>query len=468
MLCEYWVAPATLDTLDVETETPANVVGVIDGDTATLEYGTIVLTPSSSTTFSRAQTNIDFDDLVDASSSYEEDDMSLTTTGSFNRDVTNSPAASAAAATDVIELKSSATDPTAFALYSIDFMGDYDGTVDFNVVTTNGTKRTVKLSLSAVSGAFSTLSFAGELTELVTSVTWSLPAGLVMDNIAVATNLLTSADDDDVDLPDSVAVPTNATAAVDILFKTSESGAPELSGGDVSGGEFKGTPFTAEYVDETGAVVATPVDGQSYLARFTFHGNFALPDSSKVTIEGDNPLSIVVENDAFIGEINIVEPRLEISDSTLNFSGEDAFIDVDVRTAGLGGPGGGDGASTFGEGGGGTLGGSGDSGGDGGNGGRGGIIQCSNQQCTGDWQVLVSRDGDSGDSGRSEAVTVGNNGTDGSAGSDGFNFGAGGDAGLGGTGGDENDDVTNVLRSGSRGDGGNWVTSGSAGGWHGR
>ena len=169
---------------------------------------------------------------------------------------------------------------------------------------------------------------------------------------------------------------TNATSASGDLFEfntgTLNGLNPRLTvDGAVASGELNGTPFTTSFLDANGNVVASPEAGELYMVRFTFHGDFNIPDGTEsepviIRGSGDHALSIVVENNATIGEY--VE---------FDMSGTNAQVVTDDTTgvqtlqSGLGGPGGGDGG-VGGDGTSGVEGGEGQDGLDGGDGGDGG------------------------------------------------------------------------------------------------
>ena len=289
------------DTFFFEPKTAYDINGTIDATTADgevlgrveLRSGLNVLEPNDFDTFLNFETALGFDALTNGSQTYTEDGFQLTTTGTFVRNDVVSPAVQASDPSDTFTLTIPSDNPNdpgsvdAFSAYTIALAltGTGSETVTFTgtTITCGTVEQTFEVSGSEAELTFQTFEFLPEFTAL-RSLTWQAGSAIV-DNIVVEATL--PAGDDPTNLPDGGT--PNLEAPINLLFNTN-TGQIQVDGAAITDGQFNGTNFTTVVIDG-GAI-----------RQFRFAGDFVIPDSSTVTATGDRGLSILVANDAIIGD----------------------------------------------------------------------------------------------------------------------------------------------------------------------
>ncbi len=329
---------------------------------------------------------------------------------------------------------------------------------------TRANGETVTETLSVLrSDAAQTLSVSKmvDVTEVTLRVFLDDANYLRVDDVVVSQGYLSGVAA--VSVPEAVPAADTSASAQTLVFDTgSGSAAATLTVDGALATALNNTAFTIEYLDASGSVVASPVDGQLYIARYVFHGDLFIPDDSTIEVTGSNALSLFVENNAQLGANLVFD--LSGGNATIDDNGTPDDTSDDFLVAGAGGAGGGD-AGDGGTGGAGAEGGLGEDGGDGGNGGDGGAAYYTDSS----QDAVVAWRGGNGQSGRLAYYGGVDNGLDGASGSDGgsgFNGGAGGSGGAAGEGGDSSSTAQQL--GGRAGAGGSDTTSnagnGSSGG----
>ena len=312
-----------------------------------------------------------------------QDEVGIRLAGSNLFDIDRNARDSIKAVADGDTFTLTSIDGGAFSLYRLDLFvaGSVPRTIAFTGTTLSGS--TVTESVTASPGDTIVNRNVTTLDQPFKSVSWQMPLDVRMDNVRAVPRLQGVAPSA---MPTPFVTSPSADAAVisarNIEFNTDALTLSVAAHGNTpvatTGGEFRldsantdcastdtCTPFTVQYVDSTGATVTNPVAGQVYLARFSFDGDFVIPDGSDVTITGKNALSIIARNNVDVG--NNVAFDLSGTSATFLTMNTGDFGD-DVAQPGVGGPGGGSGGNQ----GTGGVGGSGGAGARGGNGGRGG------------------------------------------------------------------------------------------------
>ncbi|MCA9171592.1 MAG: hypothetical protein KDB23_28185, partial [Planctomycetales bacterium] len=214
-------------------------------------------------------------------------------------------------------------------LYHAGFTGGNTLDITFTGTTSNGATVSETVAVGSQAG-FDTFEFA-QLSEVL-SVSFNSTAyfDLRIDNLVASQGLPENAAPSV--MPVAVADPVDiaSLSAQTIVFKTSNLndaiGTNDTPSITVDGSEvtsLNGTPFVVEFLDDGGHVV-TPVAGEKYIARFRFLGDLVIPDGSRVTSEGDHALSILVENNATIGDnvtFDVSGTDAEVADLRVDFDG---------------------------------------------------------------------------------------------------------------------------------------------------
>ena len=272
---------------------------------------------------------LEFDDVQFSQNPYEEAGFVLTT-GGFGF----APASGGIGARAVGDVDIRAANGVPFSLASADIRipGINPQPLTFTGTTING--GTVRETLTIQPGGYQPYAFTA-LDDLVSVSYRETGNAFDLDNLLIEQAILSSAPAATMPLP--VTAVTDESTAVSLRFDTGDltngpraDDQPRLFVNDmeVDGTTgFNGTPFTVSYLNNNENVVDTPADDATYIARYTFHGDFFVPGGSLVQVEGNNSLSIVVENDATLGAD---------VDTTLTFGGAAAAtvstVDIDFTS----------------------------------------------------------------------------------------------------------------------------------------
>jgi hypothetical protein len=178
----------------------------------TLRSGLVVLEPAGFRTLRNFATAIDFDDLPDTATSYEEDGFRLS--GSIRRSDAISPSAAHALPADGDAFVLEPVSGGSLALYSVDLAAPAPGLhpVTFTATTLNGGVLEQTFTVSGEAG-FQTFEFLPWFAAL-TSVSWT-PGATTVDNIVVTEVVAGGAPAPPVP---PIGDPT-LTSAVDITFR---------------------------------------------------------------------------------------------------------------------------------------------------------------------------------------------------------------------------------------------------------
>jgi len=181
------------DSLDVSTATLTDVSGSITGNRVDLEFGTVVLTPGTPQAFSQTQQSITFEGLVDGSTSYFEDELTLSTDGQFAANYRQGPAVTASTIGETFTL--AAAGGGGFVFYGLS-LASLDGTaqpVSFTATTLSGTEREITVEPTSSGLVDFTAEFAS-LTQVLRSISWTMDPNLLVDNIVAASRINTTID----------------------------------------------------------------------------------------------------------------------------------------------------------------------------------------------------------------------------------------------------------------------------------
>ncbi|MEO1530117.1 MAG: hypothetical protein AAFX06_32360, partial [Planctomycetota bacterium] len=221
--------------------------------------------------------------------------------------------------------KLTAVDDRPFSLEQLDIRFDGSGfsnrSITFNGVAANGLTLSETISFQE-NLPFETVEFSLLKDVVEVSFSTTIGQGLQIDNLVASQGLPDRVEPSVMPTPVTDSVAIDSLSAQAIVFSTgflgdqdSSNDTPTLQVNGAGVGTFNGTPFTVEYFDETETAV-TPVDGNKYIVRYTFHGDLVIPNGSSVTAVGDHALSIYVENNAVIG-----------NSVTFDVSGTDASVE---------------------------------------------------------------------------------------------------------------------------------------------
>ena len=140
----------------------------------------------------KPQTTMVFGDLVPSLTSIVEDGLRLTTDGSFTGNAEHGSAIGSASASDRLTLTADpATGSGAIALYSVDVAAPVGPhTIEFELTYINGVTRTVQKTFTFASGdpRSQTIEFP-EANLYLKSVSWSIPDGVLVDNVVAISKI---------------------------------------------------------------------------------------------------------------------------------------------------------------------------------------------------------------------------------------------------------------------------------------
>ncbi|MCG8652703.1 MAG: hypothetical protein MI861_22885, partial [Pirellulales bacterium] len=217
-----------------------------------------------------------------------------------------------------------------FTLESLDFsLSSGSGPVEIAFRATDAQGQTITESATFQAGSgLQTYKFK-QLID-VRSVEFSNPFhSLSIDNLVASQGLLADAAASQMPTPLPTPVDIDTLSAQAIIFHTSNlndndtsNDSPRITVDGVEVTSLNGTDFSVEFLDATETAV-TPVAGQRYITRFTFHGDLVIPDGSQITAIGDHALSIHVENNATIGDgvtFDVSGTPAEVRDVIVDFT----------------------------------------------------------------------------------------------------------------------------------------------------
>jgi hypothetical protein len=281
-------------------------------------------------THSQSQAAIDFDGLIAGTSTYIEDALQLTTTGTFAVDDTDGRAAGSAGDAETFTLQ--AVDDGGFVFYSLQ-LGNTNASsksVTFTATTLSGQQTQMAITVDAETGLATFSDEFLSLNQALRSLSWNMDAGVLVDTVI-------------------------AVSRVEAVFTFDEIGTQH----NVHEEAGYRVPSTSTLQYRSGAIRPQANQKQTITAL----------NGSTITGTGQHAISIVVENNAVIGEgvtFDVAGTSAAVDDAGTPDDSSD-----DVAVAGFGGPGGGDGGGggTGGEGGSGSSGGRGAEHGAGGGGG---------------------------------------------------------------------------------------------------
>ena len=175
------LAGAGEDTLNVATNTLAEVKGTIEDNVVDLQFGSVILAPSEVTTFAQPQVGMSFDGLLDSLAKIEQNGLVLSIDGAFV------PGASAGvgATTNADRFTLRSADGGPLSLASIDLASTLAGfhEVDFVGIRGNGFPTFFTAGFDGNTG-FQTFNLS-PLGDALYEISWTLPTGALLDNIVV-------------------------------------------------------------------------------------------------------------------------------------------------------------------------------------------------------------------------------------------------------------------------------------------